>query len=135
MKRWLVILGAGAAGALVAIGLSFAAFALAGKDIGEPANAFQVGPASPTPGPAASESPTPERSEKPGKGDDQTGSTVQPTSTVENYGGTSASPASGSGSSSGGSEGDGSSHEGPGSSPHSSPAPGGGDDDHGGGDD
>jgi hypothetical protein len=38
MKRQMAIIGLGAAGILVAAGLSFGAFALAGKDLSQPAN-------------------------------------------------------------------------------------------------
>ena len=58
MKRWLTVIGYGTAGILVAVGLSFGAFAIAGKDISQPANS-NIQAATPAPTCEVSESPEP----------------------------------------------------------------------------
>jgi hypothetical protein len=69
MKRSLVVLGYGLGGILVALALSWGAFALAGRQIGEPATpvepAFSLSE-SPTPSGEPSSEPTESHSHEPG---------------------------------------------------------------------
>ncbi len=117
MKRVLAIVGFGAVGILVAVALSLGAFALAGKDISQPASTVDVGASTPTPRPERSESPKPEHTEKPDRNDDQ-GQDLGPTPSVDDHGGdsTSASGSSSdsneSGSSGGSGSEDGEGHDG-----------------------
>ena len=56
MKRWMIAVLWGFAGVMLAVVLSFGAFALAGKDIGAPAQALRIGDVkdlAPAPGEAA----------------------------------------------------------------------------------
>jgi hypothetical protein len=120
MRRWLAVVGFGIAGILVAIALSLGAFALAGKDIGEPASTVNIVASTPTP--ERSGSPKPEQTEQPGHKDDKAGGST-PTATVDDPGG-------GSGSTEGGTP----STSGPGESGSDSSGSGsehGGSDDHG----
>ena len=126
MKRALLVIAAGAAGLLVAGALSWAAFALAGKDLGKPASSVSFQAATPV-----DASPTPDRdspaTQGSGGNQDDGKATVAPSPTRSTDTSTSGSGSGSTSSGSGWTTSD--SSDGSGSSDS------GGDGEHGGGDD